>query len=62
MLKSVTLTKRLFDVAASVAGLAVMAPLMPVIAIAIRLDSKGPIFYKQVRAGRLLDFPTKLWE
>ncbi len=44
--------KRLFDIVASGLGLIVLSPLFLVIAIWIKLDSKGPIFYRQVRVGR----------
>jgi len=54
MLRSVRFTKRAIDVAGSLLGLAVAAPLMPIIAAAIYVDSPGPIFYRQRRAGRLL--------
>jgi lipopolysaccharide/colanic/teichoic acid biosynthesis glycosyltransferase len=50
---SIRLTKRAIDLAASVAGLVVTAPLYPLIAAAIRLESPGPIFYRQRRAGML---------
>ena len=43
--------KRLFDIALSMIGLTVIAPFFPFIALAIRLDSKGPIFFKQLRVG-----------
>src|SRR5271154_1927818 len=52
---TVRLLKRLVDVVGSVAGLAVTLPLYIPIAAAIRAESKGPIFYVQRRAGRLLD-------
>lgn len=44
--------KRLFDIIASGIGLILLSPLFLIIAIWIRLDSKGPIFYRQVRVGR----------
>ena len=44
--------KRLFDVIASGLGLIVLGPLFIVLAIWIKLDSKGPVFYRQVRVGR----------
>lgn len=44
--------KRLFDIAASGLGLIVLSPLFLIIAIWIKLDSKGPVFYRQVRVGR----------
>jgi lipopolysaccharide/colanic/teichoic acid biosynthesis glycosyltransferase len=54
---AVRLLKRLVDVAGATAGLAVTLPLYIPIAAAIRAESKGPIFYMQRRAGRLID-PT----
>ena len=53
MTPSVRRFKRALDVALSAAGLAVTVPLYPVIAAAIYLESPGPIFYKQRRAGQL---------
>jgi len=44
--------KRLYDVAAALVGLTVTLPLWPLIALAIRLDSPGPVFYRQRRVGR----------
>lgn len=43
--------KRLFDVIASGFGLIVLSPLFIILAIWIKLDSKGPVFYRQVRVG-----------
>lgn len=44
--------KRVFDVIASGLGLIVLSPLFLILAIWIKLDSKGPVFYRQVRVGR----------
>lgn len=44
--------KRLFDIVASGLGLLVLSPLFLILAIWIKLDSKGPVFYKQIRVGR----------
>jgi sugar transferase (PEP-CTERM system associated) len=44
--------KRLLDIAASLALLIVSLPTLFVAALAIRLDSRGPILYKQERVGR----------
>ena len=44
--------KRLFDIIASSFGLLLLSPLFLVLAIWIKLDSKGPIFYRQVRVGK----------
>ncbi len=43
--------KRLFDIIASGLALIVLSPLFLVLAIWIKLDSKGPVFYRQVRVG-----------
>ena len=44
--------KRAFDVIASGLGLIVLSPLFLILAIWIKMDSKGPVFYRQVRVGR----------
>lgn len=49
---SLILMKRLFDIVASGCGLLVLSPVFLIMAIWIKLDSKGPIFYRQVRVGR----------
>ncbi|MBX5483736.1 MAG: sugar transferase [Myxococcaceae bacterium] len=43
--------KRLFDVTVAAILLVLAAPLMLLIAVAIKLDSKGPVFYRQERTG-----------
>jgi sugar transferase (PEP-CTERM system associated) len=43
--------RRLFDVIAALIGIIVSLPIMLFTAIAIKLDSKGPIFYTQERVG-----------
>lgn len=44
--------KRMFDILASGLGLLCLSPLFLFIAIWIKVDSKGPVFYRQVRVGR----------
>ena len=44
--------KRLFDIVVSGLMLIVLSPLFLVFAIWIMMDSKGPVFYRQVRVGR----------
>jgi exopolysaccharide biosynthesis polyprenyl glycosylphosphotransferase len=44
--------KRAFDLVATSIGVLALAPIMAAVALAIRLDSKGPIFFRQVRVGR----------
>ena len=43
--------KRLFDISASVAVLVLTLPILALTAIAIKLDSKGPVLYRQTRVG-----------
>lgn len=44
--------KRIFDIVASGIGLILLSPLFVILAIWIKCDSIGPVFYKQVRVGR----------
>jgi sugar transferase (PEP-CTERM system associated) len=46
------LTRRILSVIISLLGLIFALPLFPLIALAIRLDSKGPVFYTQARVGK----------
>jgi len=46
------LLKRALDVAGSAAGLVVLLPVMTVIALAVRIGSPGPVFFRQERIGR----------
>jgi exopolysaccharide biosynthesis polyprenyl glycosylphosphotransferase len=50
--RSSRLLKRAFDLAVTSIGAIFVGPLIAAIAIAIRLDSKGPVFFRQVRIGR----------
>jgi lipopolysaccharide/colanic/teichoic acid biosynthesis glycosyltransferase len=44
--------KRLVDVVAAVFGLLLVAPLLMLIAVAVRIDSEGPALFRQTRVGR----------
>ncbi|MCZ2803674.1 sugar transferase [Modestobacter sp. VKM Ac-2983] len=46
------LTKDAFDRISALMGLLVLAPVLVVLAISIRLTSRGPVLYRQVRVGR----------
>jgi sugar transferase (PEP-CTERM system associated) len=48
----VTATKRLIDVAAAIVGLTLAAPIMLAVVIAVKLASRGPALYHQVRVGQ----------
>jgi exopolysaccharide biosynthesis polyprenyl glycosylphosphotransferase len=50
--RSSAAVKRTFDMIGVVVGLLAVAPLMLLIAIAIKLDSRGPVFFRQLRVGR----------
>ncbi len=44
-------SKRLFDLALTIPGLLAIAPLLLLISLWIKLDSRGPVFFKQTRVG-----------
>ncbi|MEP0189534.1 MAG: sugar transferase [Erythrobacter sp.] len=46
------ITKRLFDIVAALGGLIALAPLLIIIAILVKLEDGGPIFFTQRRLGR----------
>lgn len=46
------MSKRAFDLAASLCGLLLLTPLLGAIALWIRLDSPGPVLFRQLRIGR----------
>lgn len=53
------LTKRIFDITISLLAFVLLSPLMIILSLAIRMESKGPIFYKSKRVGsnyRIFDF------
>jgi exopolysaccharide biosynthesis polyprenyl glycosylphosphotransferase len=52
MSRSSAIVKRAFDLIGASLGLLAVAPLFAVIALAIRLDSRGPVFFRQLRVGR----------
>lgn len=52
MTRLYAISKRAIDILASVIGLVGLVFMFPFIALAIRLDSRGPIFYKQQRSGK----------
>lgn len=58
---AVTLTKRTVDLIAAVAGLLLTLPVLGIVAWAIKLDSPGPVFYRQVRVG-LRAQPYMIWK
>jgi exopolysaccharide biosynthesis polyprenyl glycosylphosphotransferase len=45
-------TKRAFDLGCSLLLLVVLSPLLVVIAVAVKLDSRGPVIFRQERVGR----------
>jgi sugar transferase (PEP-CTERM system associated) len=46
------LIRRLISITISLIGLVLTAPLMPLLMLLIKLDSKGPVFYTQTRVGK----------
>lgn len=61
MSRGTRIAKRGVDVTAALVGLAVSAPLIPVIALAIRIESPGPVLFRQMRVGRMLEDRTELF-
>jgi Undecaprenyl-phosphate glucose phosphotransferase len=53
--------KRSFDVFAATLGLIVLSPLLIVVSIAIKLDTRGPIFFRQMRHG-FNNEPIRVWK
>lgn len=49
--RSSAFLKRALDVAGAVCGLVILSPLLGLVALGIKLDSRGPIFFRQVRMG-----------
>lgn len=46
------MAKRAFDLLWSLAGLALLSPLLLLVALAVKLEDGGPVFFRQVRVGR----------
>jgi lipopolysaccharide/colanic/teichoic acid biosynthesis glycosyltransferase len=59
--RSVAIAKRSFDILVALVALALTLPLWPLIALAIRLDSPGPVIFRQLRIGRALPDRTELF-
>jgi exopolysaccharide biosynthesis polyprenyl glycosylphosphotransferase len=49
--RSSALIKRVVDVVGAAAGLLLLAPLFAAVAVAVKLDTPGPVFFRQVRMG-----------
>lgn len=49
---SKNMIKRTFDVLSSTVGLIVLSPLFLIVSIWIKMDSRGPVFYRQDRVGK----------
>jgi lipopolysaccharide/colanic/teichoic acid biosynthesis glycosyltransferase len=49
---ALTMAKRLFDLIGASLALLLLSPLLLLVALAIRLDSPGPVFFRQERVGR----------
>lgn len=52
---------RFFDILFSAIGLLILSPLLLIIALLIKISSKGPVFYKQSRVG-LLNIDFLVWK
>ncbi|MDP2557397.1 sugar transferase [Photobacterium damselae subsp. piscicida] len=54
--------KRLCDIVLSLLGLGLTLPFWPLIALAIKFNSKGPVFYRQLRVGKIEQETVDLFE
>jgi exopolysaccharide biosynthesis polyprenyl glycosylphosphotransferase len=65
--RSAWLLKRATDLVGAALGIVVLAPLCAAIAVAVKLDSRGPVFFRQQRVGRdgrtfaMVKFRTMVW-
>ncbi|GAB6040565.1 sugar transferase [Endothiovibrio diazotrophicus] len=53
--------KRLFDLVSAVTGLVMLFPVLLLVALWIKLDSPGPVFFRQWRVGRR-GHPFRIWK
>jgi lipopolysaccharide/colanic/teichoic acid biosynthesis glycosyltransferase len=51
-MRALSMAKRAFDLAVAALGLLLTAPLLALIAVAIKCDSSGPVLFRQDRVGR----------
>ncbi|KLV02648.1 adhesion protein [Photobacterium aquae] len=59
---STQLLKRTSDLLLATAGIVLTLPLWPLIALLIKIDSPGPVFYRQMRVGRISEDQVELFE
>lgn len=59
--RSVEISKRAMDIVCGIGAFAILAVLFVPIALAIKLTSRGPIFYRQLRVGRQTEEATHLF-
>ncbi|USD67787.1 sugar transferase [Vibrio sp. SCSIO 43136] len=58
----ITIAKRTFDLIGALAGLLLTLPVWPMVALAIVVTSKGPVFYRQLRVGKSTPEKMALFE
>lgn len=58
---SVLISKRVLDISAALFGLSIGLCLLPFLAVLIKLDSKGPIFFSQLRVGQVTPDTSKMF-
>ena len=54
--------KRTFDFVSSLVALIILSPVVPIIALAIVLTSRGPVFYRQLRVGKSTPEKMEIFE
>lgn len=58
---SVLIAKRVLDISAALLGLSIGLCLLPLLALLIKFDSKGPIFFSQLRVGQVTPDTSKMF-
>ena len=59
--RSARFTKRTLDIAVSLGALVILSPVLAAAAIAIKIDSRGPVFFRQERLGSRGE-PFRIWK
>ena len=60
--QSTQFLKRTSDIVLATAGMVLTLPVWPLIALLIKLDSPGPVFYRQLRVGKISEEQVELFE
>ncbi len=54
--------KRVLDIVVAATALVLLLPIFPIVALAIKIDSRGPIFFRQMRIGLCMPMQTHVFQ